>query len=296
MGLSTQDPNLGGGSGTPPVADTTLKRLSLTPDALTGSSALSSLSIAQTWNTTGAPTALDVNVTDTASDAASLLMNLRIGGSSVTNFDKKGGVSGTSGASQYWRIGPNASDPYVWSCSLNGVNLISVNNGGFLNAATFGVTGQTFASGSFGDLTLSGNKVNLGNADTVFSRAGAAIFQLGNNHATVATLQTIKAHNVTAGKGAGLDLVGGSSGNGANSGDVRMMAGTAEGVKVYHDETAGAAGIGFFGVGGTLRPTTSFSGVTFLPGMGTQVTEDATFGGYTLAQVVSALQALGLLS
>lgn len=254
-----------GGGGTPPVADTTLKRLALTPDALAGSSALSALSITQTLNTSGSPVIFDVDVTDTASGAGTLLARFRTGGSTKFSVRKDGYTQSAFGfaADSWYNLGGGA-----WGSIAN----IGV---GF---------GMSFVSG----FAIS--------RDVICLRAAAATLQLGNNHATTATTQTIKAHDVTAGKGAGLDLVGGSSGNGANSGDVRMMAGTAEGVKVYHDETAGAAGIGFFGVGGTLRPTTAFSGVTFLPGMGTQVTEDATFGGYTLAQVVSALQALGLLS
>lgn len=66
------------------------RALDIAPEGLTGSSATSSLSITQTWNTTGAPTAIDLNVTDTASNAASLLMNLRVGGSSLFSVSKAG--------------------------------------------------------------------------------------------------------------------------------------------------------------------------------------------------------------
>lgn len=76
----------------PSAADTYTapRAMDITPVALTGSSATSSLSIAQTWNTTGTPTAIDLNVTDTASNAASLLMNLRVGGSSQFRVMKTG--------------------------------------------------------------------------------------------------------------------------------------------------------------------------------------------------------------
>jgi len=69
------------------------RAIAMTPEALTGSAATSSLSIAQTWNTTGTPTAFDLNVTDTASNAASLLMNLRVGGATRFNVDKSGQVT-----------------------------------------------------------------------------------------------------------------------------------------------------------------------------------------------------------
>lgn len=62
----------------------------ISPVAITGAAATSSLSIAQTWNTTGTPTAIDLNVTDTASNASSLLMNLRVGGVSRFSVTKAG--------------------------------------------------------------------------------------------------------------------------------------------------------------------------------------------------------------
>jgi hypothetical protein len=40
------------------------------------------LDLAGTWNTSGTPTAIKLNVTNTASNAASLLMDLQVGGTS----------------------------------------------------------------------------------------------------------------------------------------------------------------------------------------------------------------------
>ena len=54
----------------------------LTPTALTGSSAVSAFSIAQTWNTSGNPTLIFANVTNTASGASANLIDLQLGGSS----------------------------------------------------------------------------------------------------------------------------------------------------------------------------------------------------------------------
>jgi len=50
--------------------------------SLTGANAQSLLSLAGTWNTSGAPTAIDLNITNTTSAATSFLMNLRVGGTS----------------------------------------------------------------------------------------------------------------------------------------------------------------------------------------------------------------------
>ena len=58
--------------------------------SLTGSNAQSMLDLAGTWNTSGTPTGLKLNVTDTASNAASLLMDLQVGGVSRFRVDKDG--------------------------------------------------------------------------------------------------------------------------------------------------------------------------------------------------------------
>jgi hypothetical protein len=63
-------------NGTARVSGTT----TITPAALTGTAATSALDIAQTWNTTGTPIALKVNITDTASATQSDLINLQVGG------------------------------------------------------------------------------------------------------------------------------------------------------------------------------------------------------------------------
>ena len=58
--------------------------------SLTGTNAQSLFDLSGTWNTTGTPTAFKLNVTDTASNASSLLMDLQVGGSSKASIDKTG--------------------------------------------------------------------------------------------------------------------------------------------------------------------------------------------------------------
>lgn len=74
------------------------RAIAITPETLTGSAATSGLSITQTWNTTGTPAALSVAVTDTASNAASLLADFKVGGASQASFAKNGNLTlnGTS--------------------------------------------------------------------------------------------------------------------------------------------------------------------------------------------------------
>ena len=67
--------------------------------SLTGTNAQSILDLSGTWNTTGTPTAIKLNVTDTASNASSLLMDLQVGGSSKFSATKAGSLILPSGQS-----------------------------------------------------------------------------------------------------------------------------------------------------------------------------------------------------
>lgn len=71
-----------------PAANT--NALAVTGYSLTGSNAQSLVDLAGTWNTTGTPTAFKINVTDTASNAASRLMDLQTGGTSRFVVSKAG--------------------------------------------------------------------------------------------------------------------------------------------------------------------------------------------------------------
>lgn len=55
---------------------------------LTGSAAIGLFSIKQTWNTTGNPTAIKCDITNTASGASALLMDLRVSGVSILQLGK----------------------------------------------------------------------------------------------------------------------------------------------------------------------------------------------------------------
>jgi hypothetical protein len=93
----------------PQTGDTyTMPRaIAIAPEGLTGSAATPSLDVTQTWNTTGTPTAIKLNVTDTASNAASLLMDLRVGGVSKASVNKAGVLTLNNSGTITWT---NASD------------------------------------------------------------------------------------------------------------------------------------------------------------------------------------------
>jgi len=65
----------------------------LTGQSLTGTQATSLVDLSTTWlSTTGTPTAIKLNVTDTASNAASNLMDLQVGGVSKVSVRKDGNL------------------------------------------------------------------------------------------------------------------------------------------------------------------------------------------------------------
>lgn len=67
-------------------------RIGMAFPALTGSSATNALNITQTWNTTGVPTAILLNVTNTASGSGALLLDLQVGGASQMSVSRGGDI------------------------------------------------------------------------------------------------------------------------------------------------------------------------------------------------------------
>ena len=61
--------------------------------SLAGAEAVSSLHIVQTWNTSGTPTMFQMNLTDTASNAASLLADWKVGANSFFTVAKDGSLT-----------------------------------------------------------------------------------------------------------------------------------------------------------------------------------------------------------
>lgn len=131
------------------------RAVDIAPETLTGSAATSSLSIAQTWSTTGTPTAIDLNVTDTASNAASLLFRARVGGTNQATIGKNG-VFG----SRTFTFGedPNQSATFFASAAGQPVFGVRASARLYIQAATNIEWGGT--SVSAGDLVLARDAAN----------------------------------------------------------------------------------------------------------------------------------------
>jgi hypothetical protein len=101
--------------------------------SLTGSNAQSVIDLAGTWNTTGTPSAFKLNVTDTASNASSLLMQLQTGGTNRFTVAKGGGVTagGTMTATAFATAvgsGEYSGAPGFPTLRAGGVNGLCVTN------------------------------------------------------------------------------------------------------------------------------------------------------------------------
>lgn len=131
-------------------------------------------------------------------------------------------------------------------------------------------------------LRTNGLCLRMGESDDVrLERAAAASLQLGSNHATTPTDQTLKAHNVTTGVGAALKLCGGTGSGGKGAVIVSDATDMPAGFHGYSCPQAGAGG----------------AAASFVENVGgTTVNEQSTFGGYSIGQVVYALQQKGILA
>ena len=78
--------NVGVGTASPAAA------FDLSAPSVSGSGNAPAFNVVQTWNTTGTPTLIKANVTDTASNANSLLMDLQVGGTSQFQVLKTGAI------------------------------------------------------------------------------------------------------------------------------------------------------------------------------------------------------------
>jgi hypothetical protein len=152
------------------LANTWTQKQTVTPPAnteaivvsgysLTGANAQSLLDLSGTWNTTGTPSAIKLNITDTASNANSLLVDLQKSGSAVVRIDKDGrlALQGSSVLSTHVisfatdnkRIGSTSN--YLWFSNFLG-GLPSSSH--LITSGNFAVGGDTLGFGGGGDTFL----------------------------------------------------------------------------------------------------------------------------------------------
>lgn len=179
------------GSNTLQVAGGT--KITETSLAASGSLAGSALTVNQTWNTTGNPTAILANVTNTASGTSAKLMDLQVGGSSKFSVNKDGSAFATSINNVFLgfgggNIGNNlAFGQYALAANSTGVNNLAI---GFLsmesNSTGQGniaigrgsLQGKTTGSYNVAIGLLSGGGITTGSGNTIL---GANVTGLSSN-------------------------------------------------------------------------------------------------------------------
>jgi len=216
-----------------------------------------------------------------------------------------------------------AAAPTTYAGSA-GTVIITSGKGGW-TAAGGAVTVTAGAGGDSGTVASAGGAVNItGGAGGVIAGAGAAggrVRLTGGacNDTTAAVLagaaQLIGGSSTTGASGGPIQITGGSasalagvggdvtiypgSGNiagGGTDGVLHLQSSLTTDVITIKD-TGTVNQLGFFAATPIAKPTTGITATAaFVVNSGTAVNTGSTFGGYTLAQIVTALQSLGLLT
>lgn len=147
--------------------------LTVSSYSLTGANAQSVLDLAGTWNTSGTPTAIKLNLTDTASNAASLLLDLQVGSVSKFKVAKSGTMTVDSNALFGW------TSRSVLASSADGIITLFNNGGTGFTRLNFGGT-----SSSFPTIKRNSTALNVRLAD---DSADAAITAAGGTFSGVLT-------------------------------------------------------------------------------------------------------------
>ena len=150
--LSTTLQAITDGDGVSSPLSLATNRIGMAFPSLTGSSATNALNITQTWNTTGVPTAIQLNVTNTASGSGALLLDLQVGGVSQMSVSKLGeifcsNITATTGSMTISSPGIlRWSARSVISSASNGVFMLSNNAQNDFTRLQFGGTTSAFPS------------------------------------------------------------------------------------------------------------------------------------------------------
>jgi hypothetical protein len=191
----------------------TAKTLTLGGATVTASSPV--LDLAQTWNNGAVTfTGLRFNATDTVSAAASLLMDLQVGGVSRFGFRKDGNLN-IADSMKLFKVG-SANSAGIVASTFAVQSTTSTNN-------NIGLDGTQLYMQSGGTVGWNSSTTNCFTAppDTILTRRAAANLRLGAADAAAPVAQTLSVQSVVAGTtntaGANLTITG-SQGTGNAAG------------------------------------------------------------------------------
>lgn len=181
--------------------------LASTGYSLTGSNATSMIDLAGTWNTSGNPAALKLNIINTASGATARVFDLQVGSASKVSANVNGCVFLNGGTSA--EIGRRSDVDMLMLHAVSDdvtVGVIGIGGSGYqygINiraTATMGWTPDTPASGR----------------DLILGRKAPAVLRMGEDAAGVTNQMLTAASRITSdGVGANLTIAGGNGRGGA---------------------------------------------------------------------------------
>jgi len=305
--------------------------LASTGYSLTGSNATSMIDLAGTWNTSGNPAALKLNIINTASGATARVFDLQVGSASKVSANVNGCVFLNGGTSA--EIGRRSDVDMLMLHAVSddvSVGVIGIGGSGYqygINiraTATMGWTPDTPASGR----------------DLILGRKAPAVLRMGEDAAGVTNQMLTAASRITSdGVGANLTIAGGNGRGGAGGSLIlatydtqgagtigvlrtRLIIDTAglstfnssvtvgagnltlsDAVNVVLGETTGTKigtaatqKLGFWNMTPIVQPDTSVTPATFASNSGTNVYDASTWDGYSIGHIVAALRNIGILA
>jgi hypothetical protein len=197
------------------LGSTTLNGVTVTADAPVWN-------FTQTWDNAAVTfTGLKANITDTASNASSLLMDLQMGGSSKVRIDKTGAIVNllnTYGTSNFALRGGNSQN---FGLNLQGSAAYFQTTTNVVAAITAQGTAGSIGVSNTGFFGFHTTVPGADALDTILTRRAAANLRLGAADAAAPVAQTLSVQSVSAGTsntaGANLTITG-SQGTGTGAG------------------------------------------------------------------------------
>jgi hypothetical protein len=246
------------------------------------------------------------------SSSEALTNNVAIGlgaGSAITTGDSNSLYGNSAGAAITQGFNNTAAGSNSSSQLTNAGNNSSF--GAFsLYQLVNGNQNSAFGSNSFFYLQAdSSRNTAVGCSAGAFRGGGGSTLDTASNSIYIGDTSRASGNGVVNEIVIGCDAIGGGSntvtlGNTSTAntfigGNLRLadaasiVIGTTTGTKIG---TATTQKLAFYGDTPIVQPTTAVASATAVHGTGQAVKDDSTFGGYTIGQIVTALQTLGLLA
>lgn len=208
--------------------------------SLTGSSAVNAIDLAGTWNTSGVPTGIKLNITNTASGAGTLLEDLQIGGTSQFKVSKGGDVT------------------FLGILTVGTGPTTHTDAGGKILSAALNTVGV--AQGGLGTVTLTAHGLVVGNGTSAanVTAAGTAGYRLKSGGSSADPTYVADIYPVGFGLDNGTTAI---TAGGANHFFTVTQAGTITGWNIAAFGATGTVTVKFWRVasGGTAVPTSANS-------------------------------------